>query len=296
MKRFKDFINESVKISPKDRKIVDKKTLAKGANVEREHTTNRKKAETIALQHIKELPKKDKLKKGVLDSDYYKELDKIEKKLKESESLFDPEFQRKTKAEIYKHVFKDQDEMAARSEVFNNILQREIHSDPEKRYKQTNSSESKTRNALLTRRFYKTQKEWEDNLLTNPFYQLKESLQQLSISDLNLETDGELLGEYVLPNELDIKLPVKLASYKLLETLRGINGKTISECFKTATRESIIRVKRLIKNFSSLNEYDKVIILSGNIIIDGYHRTIAAIKLKESLYYIDLKDLKNENT
>lgn len=73
---------EAVKVFPKDRKMVDKKTLSKGAKVEKEHTPSKKKAETIALQHIKEFPK---MKNGKMDSDYYRELDKMEKKLGKNE-------------------------------------------------------------------------------------------------------------------------------------------------------------------------------------------------------------------
>ena len=79
--------------------------------------------------------------------------------------LFDPEQEKKRKQEIYNIVFKDQDEMAEKSEVFNRILQSEISDDPETRYAQTNSPKSKTRNALITRHIFPTQKEWEEDLL-----------------------------------------------------------------------------------------------------------------------------------
>jgi hypothetical protein len=56
------------------------KTLKKGANVEKEHTDSEKQAKKIAMQHTAEFPKLDKKKK--IDTDYYKELDKIEATLK----------------------------------------------------------------------------------------------------------------------------------------------------------------------------------------------------------------------
>lgn len=74
--------HESIEVTKKDRGMVDKKTLSKGAKVEKEHTSNQKKAEKIAIQHIKEFPIKKKLKKGVLDSKYYDKLDDMETKLK----------------------------------------------------------------------------------------------------------------------------------------------------------------------------------------------------------------------
>jgi len=74
--------------------------------------------------------------------------------------------------DYYATEFKTQDDMAKISDIFNKILQSEIREDPRERYGSTNSPKSKTRNALLTRGSYETQEEWEENLLTNPFYEL----------------------------------------------------------------------------------------------------------------------------
>ena len=89
--------------------------------------------------------------------------------------LFDPEYEMIAKQRSYKTVFRDQDEMALKSEVFKRILQSEIKEDPDERFESTNNPKAKTRNALLSRGEYQTQEEWEQNLLTNPFYSLKES-------------------------------------------------------------------------------------------------------------------------
>lgn len=59
------------------------KTLKKGANVEKEHTDSKPQAKKIAMQHTAEFPKLDKNKK--IDTDYYKELDKIENTLKKKQ-------------------------------------------------------------------------------------------------------------------------------------------------------------------------------------------------------------------
>ena len=65
----------------------EKSTLIKGAKIEKEHTKNFKKAKKIATDHIKEFPKintqgtKQK-NDDTIDSEYYIELDKVERKLK----------------------------------------------------------------------------------------------------------------------------------------------------------------------------------------------------------------------
>lgn len=73
---------------------------------------------------------------------------------------------------VYNAVFATQDEWAKKSAVFNKILQSEIKADPKERYESTNNPKAKTRNALITRSIYKTQEEWEKDLLTNPFYEI----------------------------------------------------------------------------------------------------------------------------
>jgi len=61
----------------------NQKTLKKGAAVEKEHTTDQKKAETIAMQHMAEFSKLDK--DGKINSDYYEELDQLETVLKDKQ-------------------------------------------------------------------------------------------------------------------------------------------------------------------------------------------------------------------
>lgn len=88
----------------------------------------------------------------------------------EEKSLFDRDDDYMN--DIYKMVFKDQDDMAEQSKVFKEVLLSEIHEDPKTRYEQTNNPKAKTRNALISRGAYENIVEWEDNLLTNPFYGL----------------------------------------------------------------------------------------------------------------------------
>lgn len=57
----------------------DQKQLNKGTKVEGEHSDNKRVATKIAMQHFAEFPKK---KDAKISSDYYKELDKMEGKLK----------------------------------------------------------------------------------------------------------------------------------------------------------------------------------------------------------------------
>ena len=86
--------------------------------------------------------------------------------------LFCPEFQEKTMASICKNVFNAQDELALKSLVFKRILESEYSDDRDTRYRQTDSPESKTRNAMITKQCYPTFEEWEEHLKTSPFYRI----------------------------------------------------------------------------------------------------------------------------
>lgn len=83
MKNFDKLYNtimlEKVKVTEKDKERVNKQTLEQGAEIEKEHTDSKEKAEEIAIQHVKEFPSVDTPTK--LDSKYYKELKKMEKNL-----------------------------------------------------------------------------------------------------------------------------------------------------------------------------------------------------------------------
>lgn len=69
---------EKVNLLNTKTKDFDKSVIKAGRKVEHEHTTSDKGAEKIAKQHMAEFPK---LKSKKISSDYYKELDKLEKNL-----------------------------------------------------------------------------------------------------------------------------------------------------------------------------------------------------------------------
>ena len=108
----------------------------------------------------------------------------------EEESLWGtPEEEREKRIRTHEITFKEQDRLARLSPVFKRILDSEIKEDPIERLESTNSPKSKTRNAMLSlvvplsihgntekavedRENEKAIKEWEQDLLTNPFYGL----------------------------------------------------------------------------------------------------------------------------
>lgn len=91
--------------------------------------------------------------------------------------MFSKEFEDEQKlrmVEVYRSVFALQDQYAKESEIFKRILNSEIKDakTPEERYNLTNAPKSKTRNAMLLKHIYKNKDEWEQELLTNPFYKI----------------------------------------------------------------------------------------------------------------------------
>ena len=112
---------------------------------------------------------------------------------------------------------------------------------------------------------------------------------------LNQLLDGEfdereLLAQFVGYVDLDKPLPIKEFSNEELKKLT--NGETsIINAFKTATKDSKKLVNHYIKKLKNLNKYDKIIIVYDNRIIDGFHRTMAALLSNIGLPYVDLADL-----
>jgi len=81
-KQYKELM-EMVNLQGTSVKDYDKSTVRKGAAVEKEHTNSLKKAKKIAVQHMAEFPEesKDKSDDDKIDSKYYKELERLEKRL-----------------------------------------------------------------------------------------------------------------------------------------------------------------------------------------------------------------------
>jgi len=91
--------------------------------------------------------------------------------------LFSKEFEEehnKRMQKVYEKTIEYQNQLAKESNIFRKILESERKGKTIKEwYESTNNPKSKTRNALLSRHIYKTTNEWENDLKTNPFYEVK---------------------------------------------------------------------------------------------------------------------------
>ena len=74
--------------------------------------------------------------------------------------------------EWIKRLIELQDKLANESKPFAKILESERTND----IWSTNHPKAKTRNAIIIKPLYNTIEAWENNLLTNDFYKLKEEL------------------------------------------------------------------------------------------------------------------------
>ena len=119
-----------------------------------------------------------------------------------------------------------------------------------------------------------------------------ETNETVTLEDLNVYSDSEVISELVKYDELDFELPVSSISPSEMGLLTpwGSQG-SIMEVFNThATPEN----KKVVLDYMNDNELsNNIIVVYGKYLIDGNHRVVAAIKKNVSLKKVDLYDLPN---
>lgn len=130
-------------------------------------------------------------------------------------------------------------------------------------------------------------------MLIKELLQLNES-NSISIADAHgtpHPEDNELLAHQGLSSvDMEYELPIHQMSFNDLMNLtvktQDEQNDIMSQFEKYATKQQIDSVKNY-----QINPSNDIIILDGNVIIDGHHRTVAAILKKRGLRYIDIKEL-----
>lgn len=107
------------------------------------------------------------------------------------------------------------------------------------------------------------------------------------------ELNPSEVGDDVCSGDWNVPLPVRVILPKRLRRLHAGRGDmSLMEIFhKFATGEQVrlvLRYKRELMDGASFT-----IVLDGDVLMDGYHRVVAAILAKKPLQYIDLRDLPN---
>lgn len=100
-----------------------------------------------------------------------------------------------------------------------------------------------------------------------------------------LENPREALHDFVTPDLLDKDfqvLEMQPAELKRLESFR--DNTTIPEMYRHSSREQKELVLQKMKRFDS----QRVVVIAGTTLLDGYHHVMAAIKLNRSVQYINI--------
>jgi hypothetical protein len=119
----------------------------------------------------------------------------------------------------------------------------------------------------------------------------------MSLNDIygDIEYDvpeNEALYSAVDPEIGDIQIPIKtLSPDQLLKLTTYKDDTTVFQAYKDfADRDQKQIVNHYKKNLNEL--HDNPIVINNNTALDGYHRIIAAILMKQSLKVLDVSDIQ----
>lgn len=108
-------------------------------------------------------------------------------------------------------------------------------------------------------------------------------------SDAELYDEEEILGLRL--QEYDwrgIDLPVREMSAEEVTRLCGRDGVStviaIFRAFAEPWQRELVREK--VRDFDA----GRIIIVEGNVVVDGNHHVVAAVRKKKPIFYIDLRD------
>lgn len=104
--------------------------------------------------------------------------------------------------------------------------------------------------------------------------------------------EGELLFEHVGLIDMDKPLTVFFLTKDQIGNLRAPDGRTIVQAYKSALRSQ----KNLVQQYSKQNLAGEVVIVSGDELVDGYHRAMAAFITGQGLQAVDLDELAIEGS
>lgn len=111
----------------------------------------------------------------------------------------------------------------------------------------------------------------------------------ISLEDMGVELEGDLIQDFVSLIDMDVQLPVSIIGVKEMEGLKvwSSSDSVIDTYRKFSTRDQ----KRLVSNYMKSNLSNEIVVVYGNNLIDGHHRGVAAIKSNQNMKKVDLYDL-----
>lgn len=123
-----------------------------------------------------------------------------------------------------------------------------------------------------------------------------DKMKLIDVYDGSIPHEETALNDYVTPKEWDMYFPLKTLSIDELKKLKAYYSEDniIKDFNKNKTKSSISKVNVLKKLLRS-NQDVGIIVISGDLIIDGHHRVIAAIIENKPLEALDIQTPINEN-
>lgn len=118
------------------------------------------------------------------------------------------------------------------------------------------------------------------------------SLDEIYLDDDSpLDRDNEIINNFVSPMDYDIKMPVRTMNANEASTRILVDGRPLIEVYKDhATDDQKETVQYKIDRFDK----NRIVVLNGDMVLDGNHHIIAAILSNRPLKYVDIQDMEDQ--
>jgi len=122
-----------------------------------------------------------------------------------------------------------------------------------------------------------------------------ESTTTLRKLGITVRDDSEIVWNVISERDLDSPLPVHPISVESLNDIE-VRGESLMEVYQqNSTSRQRNLVTKYVKDLNSgkMSEMERTIIFSGDLLLDGYHRSIAAILAEKPLLFVDVEELQS---
>lgn len=116
------------------------------------------------------------------------------------------------------------------------------------------------------------------------------SLDEIYLDDSPLDDDSEIINNFVSPMDSDKPMPVKTLTAEQASQYFKVDGTPLMVVFSDhATDDQIEMIEYKKRRFDN----HRVLVSSGDLLLDGYHHAVAAIQLGKPINYVDVNDMED---
>lgn len=117
------------------------------------------------------------------------------------------------------------------------------------------------------------------------------SLDEIYLDDYSaLDDDSELINQFVSPSDYSIPMPLKEMSPTEAANRLRLDGEPIMDVYgEHATDDQ----KEIVQDKIDRFDKNRVVVLNGNMVLDGNHHVVAAIISGKPFKYVDIQEMED---